>query len=220
MMSRYPSAVREAVISAYYGYEMEGADRARTRAQNAYAVTGALAGGLLGIGLLANLRSLDLWVRILAIAAFAAATSSALLYARAIAEKPKENVIPPEDPDDPDLFVDSVIKAIGTEIWETEGRRKLARRVGLIAVALTAATLVGALLVPSKSINGTVILTPDATQSLAALCGLNGSRLVGTIDVDSLNKQFIRLTTTNPACHGRRLALPRSNISAVLENRL
>ncbi len=217
-MTRYPSEVHQAVISAYYQYEIAGADRARARAQNAYAITGALAGGLLGIGLLANLRSLAPWVRLLDAVAFLVATTSALLYARAIAERPRLSITPMQDPEGADAFVDSVIKAVGAQIGETESRRTTARRVGLLAVALTAATLVGALLAPPMSIRGIVILTPDATRALAQYCGMNGSMLAGTIDVNSLDSQSITLTTTNRACHGQRLTLPRSSVSTIIEN--
>jgi hypothetical protein len=217
-MTRYPSEVHQAVISAYYQYEIGGADRARARAQNAYAITGALAGGLLGIGLLANLRSLAPWVRLLDAAAFIVATTSALLYARAIAERPGLSISPTQDPEGADAFVDSVIKVVGAQIGETERRRTTARRVSLLAVALTAATLVGALLAPPMSIRGSVILTPDATRALAQHCGMNGSMIVGTIDVNSLDSQFVTLTTTNHACHGQRLTIPRSSVSAIIEN--
>jgi hypothetical protein len=206
--------VHEAVISAYYEYEIAGVDRARSRAESAYAVTGALATGLLGIGLLTTLESASAWVRLVGTAAFLVATFAALLYARAIGDR-RRHMTSPQDPPNADTFVDHVIESIDHEAADVEHGRRVASRVSLVAVGLAVATLITALVLPPASARSRITLTSEAAAAVTALCGGNATTLTGFLELASVDRPFLVLTVTDGACRSRKLYLPRTGVLIV-----
>ena len=102
-----------AVVGAYYPKLVNSADTARSRAQAAYAVSNALAGGLVGASLLTVFSTAATTTKSIGFAAVVAWIAASLLYVRAVASP-----LPPEVPKnlkDGTAFVDYVLDASRTD---------------------------------------------------------------------------------------------------------
>jgi MFS family permease len=214
---KYDPSVRDAIVSAYYPRATAAADAARSRAQSAYAISSAIAGALVATGLLADLSGVEAWVKILGALALSAWFVASSLYIRAVASPvpPLETAAQPTA----DAFVEAVLSNARSEREAIDSRQDTANKVSLLAMGLTASTLVFALLapMPAEEKEAKLVLSPAGAGAITALCQGTPTVVAGNLDVSSLKTDFVVLKSAANVCGRDRveLRLPKKEIVAL-----
>jgi MFS family permease len=202
----FDSRVGDAVIDAYYNRVVTAADTARSRAQSAYAIASAIAGALVGAALLSNLASVATWIKLVGVGALACWLIASSLYIRAVS---RTVPVPTGPQPDPDALVRAVMENVETERWQIESWYNWANKISLLAMLMTAAAFVAALLsgIGAEHRHGTIVLTATGVQALAGTCDLHGQTVSGEIKLRSLNTDFVEIASDASQCRGKRLDL-------------
>lgn len=209
-MTDYEPTVRAAAISAYTTRLVSHADTLRARAQGAYSTLSTLAGGLLGVGLLANLPHLTSALRLsglLSVLAWAAAVVAFL-----VAGATSVNLHPP---DRGATIVEQIQKDVLEEQNRVQRRLRIALAMGAVAVAATTSTLALAVFhYPNNSARAvSVLLTPAGADLLAAHCSLPRSR-EAVVDVDGLTSSstYLNIVVAEGPAAGCQVLVARTSI--------
>jgi MFS family permease len=208
--------VVKAVIDAYYPDYVHRPSAARTRAQGAYTIAGAVAAAIVAAGIAGNIAAGSCLVQAFGAAALAAWLITACLFILAVAvsvERPSS-----EKTTDRDTFLKNVFDQVDREQGAIEKRLKAAFWSTLVALALTFASVVIALAVPrpSSEVHGRLSLTSEGRSAIEALCGRSPDTVAGSVDPAALGNAFTVLRLDAGMC-GRqayKVSLARASIEA------
>lgn len=206
-------AVISAVVGAYYPKLVSSVESARSRAQGAYAVANALAGGLVGASLFTVFANAPTSTLVVGYVAVGIWIMSAGLYVRAIASpllQPKGNV------SDASEFVLEVLKNVSTERKTIDDRQRNANIGAIVAVAVTAISFGLLLFGASATVNGTVDLTSIGEQQVSSICGHPVSSLTGQISRASLAQTYVVVEVRSSVCKGAtEIHLPAADVADI-----
>ncbi len=211
-----PESVIDAVISAYYPQALAEARAARSRAQNGYAITGAIAAALTAAGLLSGLGQRLPAVQITGYVALAAWFGCALLFLRAVATAAAP--AGSGSTDSRDAFVTEILRRSKSERDSVVARTTWAIRLAVLAVGLTFAAIVLGFALDDDhghDITGRVALTSSGRGAVTAACGAATDSVTATMDEHALDKATVRLRLPS-GCPGQRpatLLLPKSAVA-------
>jgi hypothetical protein len=206
--------VAEAVIDAYYPRAIAIAETARNRAQAAYAIVSALAGGTVAGVLLTMPESRPILTRVLGCVAMAAWLFAAGLYLMAIAVP-----VQIDKPWTPERgggrrgprseFVQRVLERVRDERDKVDQRQMRANWVAGGALVLTTLTLTSAVLLPppEEERHATIVLNAQGQKAVATLCSRQSSTVDGKLVIGSLKEGFASLTVDPPTCGARPTVL-------------
>ena len=190
-------SVASAVVGAYYPKLVSSVDAARSRAQSAYAIANALAGGLVGASLFTVFANAPTYVDALGFGAIAVWIVAAGLYVRAIASPLLQ---PTGDVSDKSVFVRDILKNASTERTTIDHRQRDANLASIAAVILTAASFALLLFGPVGTVKGTIDLTPAGVTQVSAVCLRPLSSLSGDIVRSSLTQSLVVIEVKTSAC--------------------
>jgi MFS family permease len=207
-------AVDKAVIDAHYPEYVHRATAARTRAQGAYAIAGAVAAAIVAAGVAGDIAAASWQVQALGAAALAAWLITAWLFIQAVAVPVKRS----GGKADPADLVNKVLDDVDCEQKTIEKWLKAASLSTLVALALTFASVVTALAIPrpSSEVHGRLSLTSEGRSAIEALCGRSPDTVAGSIDPAGLGNAFTVLRLDAGMC-GRqayKVWLARASIAA------
>jgi len=192
-------AVISAIVGAYYPKLVSSVESARSRAQSAYAIANALAGGLVGASLFTVFSNAPTSTLVVGCVAVGIWMISAGLYVRAIASP---LVQPRGDLSDGSAFVREVLQNASTERKKIDDRQRLANIGAIVAVAVTAVSFGLLLFGASVTIKGTVDLTSAGQREVSSICGHPLSSLTGEVNRASLGQAFIVVDVPSSVCKG------------------
>lgn len=216
-MTAHTPAERSAVLSAHYVRLLARGDTVRARAQGAYATVGALAGGVVGVGLLTNLAQLSTPVRLLGLGATGAWTAAVagfvLTASTSVATDPDGP--PAAPPSDDALIVADILARAEREERHVRSRLKAALTLATVAAVTTATTVALAVReYPSNSERAvSMVLTPSSVDLLVGQCaGAAGPAVV--VDVRGLasSSSFLDIVVVQGPATGCHLLVPRTAI--------
>jgi MFS family permease len=194
------SAVISAVVGAYYPKLVSSVESARFRAQSAYAIANALAGGLVGASLFTVFSNAPTRTLVVGYVAVGIWIISAGLYIKAIASPLVQ--IRPENVSDGSGFVREVLANASTERKTIDDRQRNANIGAIVAVVVTAVSFGLLLFGASVTINGTVDLTSAGQREVSSICGHPLSSLTGEVNRASLGQAFIVVDVPSSVCKG------------------
>jgi hypothetical protein len=207
--------VSKEVIASYYPQLVSAADSARSRAQGAYAIANALAGGLVGASLLTLFANAATWSKIVGFAAVGVWIMASGLYIRAVASQ-----LPPEKREllkSKDAFVDHVLNAASDNRKIIDFRQSLANKASVIAIMFTAVAFALLLFGPAATFKGTVNLTATAAQSLSQTCGHTITEISGQVVTSSVSASMMTVEIPPNECAGAtNIDIPSSSVSSII----
>lgn len=210
-MTTDDAETRRAVIASYYGRFVARGDVLRSRTQGAFATISTFAGGLLGIGLLTNLPSLNPAARTLGVLTIGAWIIAALAFVFAATTSIKVDNSHNEDKNLANVLLDR----IEVEQQSLERRFKAALVFGSLAVLSTVATLIVAVWqFPASSVQGASIqLAPAGTDLLVEQCEIPPTT-EAIVDVRGLTSTsaFVDIVLAEDPGRGCHLLLPRTSV--------
>jgi hypothetical protein len=197
---KYPARVVDAVSQAFYSRATASPDTARARAQSAYGIASAVAGGLVGGALIAHLSSFSRPVQVLGIAALASWLAAMSLYVHAVAFP----VVWPSgpDPEGQDAFIDEVVERAVHERKHIDQRQLRANITAASAMLLTATTFVLALVLGTASPSFPAVVHVSNVEVIrpSALCSLRGNTISGQVSEKSLAQELLRIRPDSGEC--------------------
>ena len=220
-----PKAVLDAVVNAYYPQVLAEAEAARRRAQNGYAIAGAIAAALTAAGVLGDLGRQPLAVQLVGCAALAAWLGCALLFLRAVTT-PTESVgaDSAESSTSAGAFVTVVLDHVDEERDAIVARTRWATRVAFVAIALTFAAIVMGSTIDDDGhdVVGRLVLTSSGRAAMVAACDTPAESVTAILDEHALDQATVRLRLPS-GCGGQRPAtmfLPRSAVASFVADQI
>lgn len=208
------SDVVAAVVTAYYPKLVNSADSARSRAQAAYAVSNALAGGLVGASLLTVFSNAPTGTKIVGFAAVVFWITASLLYVRAVSSP-----LPPEVPGDKKdgtSFVEYVLSTSREDRKTIDRRQRWANSIAAFALAVTAVSFALLLFGPVPSTRASVILTNSGVKQISSTCGHPVTRLNGSVTDTSLSASFLVVELRPGECGSSTvIRIPASYVGSI-----
>lgn len=215
-----PTDVRTAVVGAYYPHALAVPDRARSRAQAAYGIASAIAAALVAAGVFGNLDQRSILVQVLGVAALVGWLLASGLYLIAVS---RPFVPATANQASADAFVNAALAAAKAERDKIDHWQNAAGIVSGLAVVVTVATLIAALVETpaSDSKAATVALTDKGVAAVTAACRKRPTKISGSVSPSELDKEFVNMTLDAGICGRAKtvVALPRAQIRAVVFNR-
>jgi MFS family permease len=209
---KYPERVVETIVQAFYSRATASPDAARARAQSAYGIASAVAGGLVGGALIADLAALPRWLHVLGAAALAAWLVTTSLYVFAVAVP--VNLLVENDVRGSNAFIDAVVINAVNERERIDKRQKRANIAAALAMVLTAATFtLGLFWSPRESTFRGVV---HFNQTFQLACG--GVRsIAGLVYEDSVTEEMLQIRPHQRMCEKQSeiLYFPRSQVSRI-----
>ena len=208
-----PTEVYRAVTTAFYSRLVASSDQARSRAQIAYTIASAFAGGLIGTAVITGLPSVDLGFQIAGAAAVLSWLVAAALYVHTVSMGVPRA---PRNPDSPDQFVRDVVGVVEGERRTIDRRQGRANVLAFLAALLTAGTVFGGIISSSREFHGTVLI--DASQSTITQAPCGKWQLTGNIQGSSLRTDYVIMTTDPTACGGKseEVRIPRTKVVGIV----
>jgi hypothetical protein len=218
----YEEKFQGAVISAYYSRLVSRGDTLRGRAQGAYATMSTLAGGLIGVGLLANLSQLSFLARILGLLTTGVWVLAAAGFVLAATTSVKAGNLGSDfgeafddrQPDPETTAADNLLDQVRDEQRHVRRRVTVALVIGTFAAAATIVTLIVAVVqFPSNSGRGVVQLTPAGVDLLVTQCETLGAN-EAVVDVRGITSTstFLDVVIAEGPAQGCRVLLPRTSV--------
>lgn len=200
-----------AIVNAYYPAVLAEPSTVRSRAQVAYTIASAIAGGLVTAGALAGISDLLPAVQVsgsLAVAAW--------LLAGALFMRVSKGVTVPRTPEGgmltAEAFAQHAVDNTKREAAALEGRLDAAAKATWAALAFTGVALLGALLLdpPSTRISSRVVLSEEGKAALAGVCdGPAPETLEGEMDLRSLDDPYAVIEVARGDCRAEEPAVVR-----------
>jgi hypothetical protein len=218
------AAMVSEVAKAYYPRAVAAADSARSRSQAGYAIASAIAAALVAAGLFGGIDERSAAVKALGVLALAAWLLAGFMFIVAVSERRPD---PGESRDPQKLdehkgalaFVRDVMSDVKSERQNVEDRQRQAVGITALAMLLTVTTIVGVLIdqPANTSERGVFALGPAGRRAIDDACSKKVKTLVGTVDPDHLQEDFVPITVKAGFCRANKATLDvRGNqISAV-----
>lgn len=208
-------AVVSAIVSAYYPKLVNAADTARSRAQAAYAIGNALAGGLVGASLLTIFSNASTFTKIVGFVAVAVWILAALRYVRAVASP-----LPPEVPKeihDANAFVAYVLSSARGDRTAIDKRQRSANFAAVLALSVTALSFALLLFGSTATFTASVALTSSGQQQMTSICGHATSTLSGNVTTASVGASFLVIELQPGVCsNAKTIRIPASYVGSVV----
>ena len=212
---KYADRVVDAVTQAFYARATSSPDTARARAQSAYGIASAVAGGLLGGALIANLSSLSIWVQAVGALALFAWLVAISLYIYAVAV-PVSLDPTQQDPQGADAFIEAVVTNAVSERKSIDERQLNANKAAAVAILLTAAAFgYGIFASADESFPATIFISSNDKSAAVLSCSPGTGMISGQVYKNSLDKAFIRIRPDPKIC-SRPVAVVYVRASAIV----
>jgi hypothetical protein len=212
--------VRQVVTDAYYRRAIDAPNTARSRAQAAYVIAGAVATAVVTAGAFTSLGNRPVVVQILGLCAFVAWIVTAGLFMYAVAA-PHVRLSGPQEVFGPAAFVAAAMKGAADERNAIDRRQLFARYSAGIASTFTIAAVALTIFVgqPTDYAKARVRLTHGEQRSLSALCDKKLSLEVeGMIDLNSLDDGTVNFVPSPTECgRGGTTSLQEESTPYLLE---
>ena len=217
-----PTEVEEKAAEAYISSFLESPERHRSHAQAGYAIASAVAIGIIGAGVLADVRSLPLEIQLAAAAALLLWLLSAMEFMKAVAMQPR-GPLPRLGPGVAPMLNVALdrVYAERDAIARAGGRARNLARAG---TALTFATLVAAVAgatYADRLRTATLALTEQGRATLRAVCeefdSEAGSDVRAELHPSTFEDETMEVTMEEHVCSEKRVTvrLRKSQISAI-----
>ncbi len=200
-----------AIVNAYYPAVLAQPSTVRSRAQMAYTVASAIAGGLVTAGALSGTSGLHPAVQVSGALAVAAWLLAAGLFVRV-----SKGVTVPRPPEGgmltAETFAQHAVDSTTREAATLERRLDAAARATWAALGVTSVALLGALLLdpPSSRVSSRVVLSEEGRAAVAEACGGPApDALDGEIDLDSLDGRYAVVEVPRGGCRSDAPAVVR-----------
>jgi hypothetical protein len=190
-------AVKTAVVQAFYPGVLKQAEDARGRAQNGYAIAGAVAAAIVAAGVFGDIGKEQDFVQGLGVGALVLWLAAAVVFMWAVAAKVE--VPTSEDAADADAFVTAVLDRAKTERETIESRIDWALGATVLAIVVTVVALILALTTSAaaKSVSGTLVLTKAGTTTVGQVCGGTPATVSVNTDPAGLSAAVVKVVITN-----------------------
>ncbi len=217
---------QKVIVESVYKAMFTEADAVRTRAQSAYTIASAIAAAIVTAGALTDITDMSPIVQVLAALAVASWLTTAGLFLW-LTRRATTAFSRPDGGTDGDLdatqFIQAAVNGPVHEARALEGRLTKAVAAAWVALAATAAALCAGLIVeapaPSSNTEVSVIRLNNAGRAaVAEVCGLTGSTLEATLDLDTLDDRYavIEVDGCQPdATQATEIRIPPKGIEAV-----
>jgi hypothetical protein len=207
-------AVLKPFIDAYYTRGLAATDRARDRAEKGYTIASAIAAALVAAGVFTDLPNSDTSVKVLGLTGLFLWLVAAMLFIWVVSvpvRAPKE-----QDWTTADDFVGGVIADIRYELSALRKRLFGALIATLLATIVTIAAFAVATALPTGSDpeKARIALTAKEDTALADLCTAPVGAILGTVDPDNLDEEFVEIKVPAGACNATEttIRVPKSAI--------
>ena len=189
-------AVKTAVVEAFYPAVLKEAEDARSRAQNGYAIAGAVAAAIVAAGVFGDIGKEQDLVQGLGVGALVLWLVAAVLFMWAVAAR--VDAPTSHDAVDADAFVTAVLDRANTEREKIESRIDSALSATVLAIVVTIAALILALTtsVSPTGVSGTLLLTKAGTTTVGKVCGGSPSTVSARTDPAGLSGAFVKVVIT------------------------
>jgi len=189
--ARYSDSSVEAIVHAYYARATASPDTARGRAQAAYGIATAVAGGLVAAAVISRLPSVPDSVQLLGVVAVALwlAATSLYLYAVAVPVQLPSSTSQPRGSTE---FVDAVIERAVTERKTVDTRQTRANVASAVAMVATLATFALAMFLPAETFSASVSVSP--TSGLTSTACLRQPHVIkGDVVASSVQSNLVEI---------------------------
>jgi hypothetical protein len=217
----------EAMAEAYYQSVVGRASAARSRAQAGFAIVSAISGFAIAAAFTAQIDKAPPITKLLAFVGVVFWVIAAALFLWASIIQPPSEKDQGKDPVQLDRrkFVDRVALVSDQEALRVNSRVVLAGSAVIVALLLTLATAFTVVFFPptTEQTTADVTVTESYFGQFLAQCHVEVTKpgfhdLVGTLDIPSLNSDFIVLDIEPGVCVGQgKFAIPRSAVLLVEE---
>ena len=188
---RYSAASVDAIVQAYYARATGSPDTARGRAQAAYGIASALAGGLVAAAVISRFSSAQDVVQVLGMVAIALwlAATSLYLYAVAVPVQLRSSTSEAQGSTE---FVKAVVERAVTERESVDRRQKRANVLSALAMGATFVTFALGIFLPSRSFYATVTLSPTSGPTGTTCLGKR-QVVIGEVVTASLQLNLVEI---------------------------
>lgn len=187
----YPDAVVAAIAQAYYARATASPDTARSRAQAAFGIASAVAGGLVAAAVISKFPSAHDAVQILGVFAVAFWLTATSLYLLAVAvpvqlpESASEVVGGSE-------FAKTVIRRALAERETVDKRQKWANGLSAVAMSVTLVTFALGIFLPGQSFYARMSVSPTPGPTSTNCLG-QPHVITGNVVTTSLQSTFVQI---------------------------
>ena len=197
----------EAIVASYYPNVLREPTSARTRAQIAFSISGAVATVLASLGLVADIDRLGTLAKTTGAVAIALWIVAAGLFARVVA-----TIMTPSKVEDLTAtgLVRKALSEARAETLTIVGRTSVALRWTWAAAAATVAAVLCALFLPVPWTHSELLVTPGSQVEKEC-----GQRLRATVDPVSLEGDFLRFRVIAGDCAGNTFYVPVSQVDII-----